>query len=370
MKKWLKDRLDRMRGTGIHAPTVPPMDGTLRPNTLLDAADVVHRVPAPDNLAVSGGRLLFSSGADLFALDPASGAVETVGRYPSPVTALVAEGASIAIGLLDGTLLCIVEGGEARKVNVSGGAGLRCITDLAFTGPGTLAVCLGSARHGADEWKQDLMELGASGRVVQVDISSGNCRDMARNLAFPFGVTPTPAGIVVSESWRHGLVLLASQAGSADNVRHVLSNLPGYPARLRSSADGGYWLTIFAPRNQLTELVLRQRTYRERMMREVAPDYWVAPSLAPAASFMEPLQGGAIRTHGIIKPWAPTRSYGLVVRLDNQFKPVESYHSRADGTHHGIVSVAEFGSSVFVASKGGNALLRLPVAGNKHGAVS
>ena len=33
------------------------------------------------------------------------------------------------------------------------------------------------------------------------------------------------------------------------------------------------------------------------------------------AQFSEPMQLGAIQTMGILKAWAPTRSYGLLVRL-------------------------------------------------------
>ena len=76
------------------------------------------------------------------------------------------------------------------------------------------------------------------------------------------------------------------------------------------------------------------------MMREIAPDYWLAPSLAPRPHFLEPLQGGALRMHSRLKPWAPSRSYGLVVRLDASFRPVDSFHSRADGQRHGVTAVA------------------------------
>jgi hypothetical protein len=62
---------------------------------------------------------------------------------------------------------------------------------------------------------------------------------------------------------------------------------------------------------------------------------------------------------GIHKPWSPSRSYGLVVKLDAQLRPVASLHSRANGRRHGITSVAEVGGRVFAASKGGNAILEI-----------
>jgi hypothetical protein len=141
----------------------------------------------------------------------------------------------------------------------------------------------------------------------------------------------------------------------------VLDKLPGYPARLASDGDGGAWLCLFAPRNRLIEFVLQEDAYRADMMREIARDYWIAPALSSGAAFLEPLQCGGVKTMGIHKPWSPTRSYGLVVRLDRTLRPVSSFHSRANGRRHGITSVVEVDGRVLATSKGGNAILRLPV---------
>ena len=60
-------------------------------------------------------------------------------------------------------------------------------------------------------------------------------------------------------------------------------------------------------------------------------------------------------------PWSPTRSYGLLVRLDRNLRPVASFHSRANGRRHGITSAVERDGHVIVTSKGGNAIPRLAV---------
>ena len=70
---WVRGHIDRFRGRGAFAATVPPMDGALRPNTLLEAATVVARMAAPDNLVLYRGQVLFSSGPVIHALDPATG---------------------------------------------------------------------------------------------------------------------------------------------------------------------------------------------------------------------------------------------------------------------------------------------------------
>ena len=75
------------------------------------------------------------------------------------------------------------------------------------------------------------------------------------------------------------------------------------------------------------ELVLREPEYRHAMMAEVDPRYWIAPALRSGQSFLEPMQGGALKQMGILKPWAPSLSYGLVLRLSPDFIALQSLHS-------------------------------------------
>ncbi len=76
-------------------------------------------------------------------------------------------------------------------------------------------------------------------------------------------------------------------------------------------------------------------------------------------SFREPMQGAHLKTMGIVKPWAPPRSYGLVVRLNADCVPRYSLHSRVDGRNHGVVAAAEVGDALYVLAKGAGRLLRL-----------
>ena len=341
---WVRGRIDRFRGRGAYAATVPPMDGALRPNTRLEEAAVVARIAAPDNLVRYRGQVLFSSGPTIHTLDPATGATTEWRRCSADVTALAVAGDTLAIGLSDGSL--ILSGTTDRTVKTLG----TCITAIAPASADRLIVCIGSAHNPVAEWKRDLLQGGATGSVWALSVADGSLQKLADGLSWPAGAAMAGERVVVVEAWKHRL----AQLGTAP----LITDLPGYPSRL-SPAPDGWWLAVFAPRNQLIELVLREDDYRNRMMREMDPDHWIAPTLSPAADFNEPMQGGAIRTHGIIKPWAPTRSYGLLVRLDADFRPITSYHSRADGRFHGVTSALHSDDRVLVASRGGNAILSL-----------
>ena len=92
-------------------------------------------------------------------------------------------------------------------------------------------------------------------------------------------------------------------------------------------------------------------------MRTLEPALWIRPALKTAGSHLEPLQGGGIKKLGLRKPWAPPRSYGLVLRLDGDCEALYSLHSRVDGKNHGITAAREIGGRLFVVSKGNDRLL-------------
>jgi len=327
--------LDIFRGKAV---TIPPLDGAFRPNTALDDAPVFARLPAPDNLVVWQGRVVASSGPALVA--PGG---EVLQRFGADVTAVAVSATDdLAVGLEDGSL-------TIAGAAVTLPADVGCITALAYGPDGRLWLANGSASLPPSQWAADLMRKNASGSVW---VQDGGWQKVAGGLAWPYGLLPDGAGVTLSECWRHRLV-----RSSGGKPQPVLESLPGYPARLAPAAGGGAWLALFAPRNRLIEFVLQETRYRHAMITEVAPEYWIAPALASGRSFLEPLQCGGIRMLGVHKAWSPTRSYGLVVRLDADLIPQFSLHSRANGSRHGVTSVLDHHGQLYVAAKGGDCIL-------------
>jgi len=333
--------LDIFRGRAI---TIPPMDGAFRPNSALDEIAVFADLPDADNLCRVGDRLLASSGSDLVELredaDP-----QHLESFAAAIAALAAgPDGTLAIALDDGSL---TENGTPVPLP----KGVACITALAYGPDGALWLANGSSRHPVSGWVADLMEKNADGSVWRRMPGAG-FEVMAKNLEWPFGLLPDAKGCLVSESWRHRLVRV-----EGGTVKPVLRHLPGYPARLAPCADSGAWLSIFAPRNRLIEMVLQESHYRFDMMASVPREFWIAPALASGQSFLEPLQCGGIRTMGVHKAWSPSRSCGLAVRLAPDKTPAFSLHSRANGKRHGTCSAIEYNGRALIASRGGNCIL-------------
>lgn len=353
MIRAFRNWMDGLRGAGDHSISVPPMDGALRSNSLLEAADPVLAMPSPANL-VEGH---FSSGAVLYRL--VDGQAVQVETYPAEIAALALRSGALAVALASGEIR--IRGGRHDGKSWAAGQGLaiNCPTALAFADDDTLIVANGSGKHGLAEWRQDLLRRQAAGSVMKLDLRNSQGTLLAKDLAWPYGVLPlADGGVLVSESWKARLVIL--RPGKAPEP--VLTDLPAYPARIVPRADGGAWLTLFAPRRRIVELVMRETDFRETMMAEVAPEYWVSPSIRPMESYYEPLQGGTLKKLALLKPWAPSRSYGLVVELDAEFQPTRSFHSRADGTRHGISSCHEQDGRLLIAATGGDILISLPIA--------
>jgi hypothetical protein len=354
----LRRSVDRIvGGRGEHSITVPVMDGALKPNDRLERAETVAFVEHADNVLPFGDELLCSSGLQVLAIG-ADRSVRASFEAEGAVTCLAADsGGALAVGV-DGKGIRIRGGRhDGAMLNRVGSSALTCPTAAAFLDPDRLVVANGSARFTASQWRHDLLHRGRSGSLLLFDLASGRARTLAENLAFPSGLCAAedePSTLLVSEAWRHRVVRVGVEDGG---TIEALAALPAYPGRIAQSRDGGYWLACFAPRSQLQEFVLREERYRRNMIAEVDPDFWIAPALSSGRSFKEPLQAGGVIRLGVHKPWAPTRSYGLVVRLDSQVQPVWSLHSRANGTRHGMTSVAETETGLLTTSKGNGEVL-------------
>jgi hypothetical protein len=350
---------DRLLGRGSAAITVPVMDGALKANRILDHAEVVAELPGIDDLTSHGGALYASAGNVLYRID--GGVPVEAQRFDAEISAIAARrgaggerlavalaGNSIRVGRFEGARWT-----EVARLEQLAARPLVCVNALAFDGDDAVVFTDGSARNGPADWCRDLMELGCSGRAGRWNWAAGTASEVARGLHFAYGVLPAGNALCVSESWRHRVV----GVGGARDGGALPAELPGYPSRMTAAADGGFWLACFVCRTQLVEFVLREPEYRRRMMTEIDPRYWIAPALSSGHSFLEPLQGAGVKQMGVLKPWAPPRSYGLVLRVGANGQVLGSLHSQVDGRNHGITGLAEHGRRLYVAARGSGRLL-------------
>lgn len=341
-------------------PAIPPLDGPLTPNEALDAATVRGDVDgAVDTCVLPDGTVVVAVGTRVAALDGAR--LRTLAELPGRVTccAPTASG-DVLVGVAalgvwsvrpDGAVLPVAEEAEGRRIGSP--------TALAEGPDGSVVITDGSDTYHED-WVRDLYVRGSSGRLLRVDPGARAVTVLDRGLRYPSGVCYSPAGdaLLVSEAWSH-TVWRYDATGPGARRAPVAANLPGYPGRLVRRGRGGYWLTAFALRTQLVEFVLSQDRYRRTMMDTIDPDLWVRPALRTLNTGLEPLQAGQMKKLGITKPWAPPRSYGLLLQLDDDATVAASWHSRTGARFHGVTGVADTATGALVLAAGPGLLLEV-----------
>ena len=352
----MREFANRFLGRGDATIAVPSFDGVLKPNQKLEEAEILLECAAPEDLATDGRTIYLADGPRLLRLD--GGSATELRVFEKPISALASlPGGELAVAL-GGREVRIFPEPSAAKPRAIFATGLNAVNALAPAPDGMLIATDGSMTRGVDEWAWDLMEHGRSGRILLLDPATGSSKALADGLGYAFGCCATGDGALVGESWRHRLIEVRR-----DGSRNIaLPHLPVYPSRLSPASPDGYWLTAFTARSLLVEFVLRERAFRKRMMAEIEPRYWIVPRLRSGDSFKEPMQGAHIKTMGVVKPWAPPRSYGLVIRLGANGAPLYSLHSRVDGVNHGLVSAIEVNGDLIMIAKGSGRILKLSIA--------
>jgi sugar lactone lactonase YvrE len=346
---------------------IPPLDGALSPNDRLDRCTPIGD-PLPgldDAIADKDGSLLVSAGKRVLRFSGRGFATCSV------VAEFDADASGLAIHPDGRLLVCVAGRGlaaidptqpEPRWLEVVEGRALAGLLSVTAAPDGRIFAVEGSTGRPPEQWRHDLMEKRHNGRLIACGPALDSASTILGDLYYPYGVAiaPDTGRVWFSESWAHRVSRIALPGNGAAHAEILLRNLPGYPARLHPDGHGGFYLGIFARRTHLIEFVLKEDDFREEMMATMPPDYWVAPAYVGGSDCLEPMQIGGVKALGIQKPWAPPRSYGLLVHLDSDGEPVDSIHSRAGGRFHGITGACATPQGVVIAARGMGRLLLEP----------
>ena len=98
---------------------------------------------------------------------------------------------------------------------------------------------------------------------------------------------------------------------------------------------------------------------QEWMKAKIEPRHWIAPRANPEFSHDFPIELGATRLYGEVKPWAPSFSYGLLIETDAVLMPTGSAQSRANGQRHAISDIAVWNGDLITVSRASGEILNL-----------
>ncbi|MDC3108313.1 hypothetical protein OA416_03875 [Paracoccaceae bacterium] len=353
MFNFLKDRIDYLFGRGKHSIFVPVMDGALKPNEYLDSIKIIHKQEDVDNLTLNKGTTFFSAKSSVFSISNSEKPKKVI-SFSDEITAMAvnASGSKLAVSLNDDNIIILV----LKTLKEVYRFQEKCVTSMCFNND-ALIFTTGSQKFSTAQWQHDLLSNGCSGTVCVNELNGSKKRVLIKELSWPTGITFTgETTFCISEAWMHRISFyeLGADQTSASKLDKEISKLPAYPGKSFFNISNQELLVcFFAPRNQLVEFILTEEEYKTRMMAEIDPSLWVAPTYRSGKHIREPLQQSGIKTMGYLKPWAPAFSYGLVVRFDGDLKPLASYHSRTNGNFHGTTSViVDKGQNILVTSRG------------------
>jgi hypothetical protein len=306
------------------------------------------RVHAPDALCVGAdGRLFVSSGANVLMLSAWGASLQLYASFSAPVTALAASPSGrIAVAWRGGLAVC-----DRAGQRLDGWQAPHCPVSAAlFLSEDELALADPGYRDDEPMLPLATWDETARGAVVCVR-ASGEPRTLASGLACPMGLALDPQrGLVAAEFERARLV------DSTGLVRRA--GYPGYLGRV-SRTERGYLLACLSRRDPLIEFLKTERAFVADMKASVPPSHWIAPRLDPGFRHDFPIELGATRLFGEIKPWAPSFSYGLLLELDGDFTPLGSWQSRAHGRRHAISDAVAWNGDIFAVSRASGELLNL-----------
>lgn len=332
-------------------PPAMTLEGVLGPNGRLDEAKGL-RVDAPEALAISAdGRLLFSSGGRVMTLRDWQGEHEIWASFDAPVTALCcSRGGLVAVGLESGAVAVLDAGGKPVEGWALPAGRVATVVDCIFRADDELLLVDCGYEGGADLLARATWDDEGRGQLVSLR-RSGEMRVVLPDLHAPMGVCLDADG--------NALVSLLERASIIDATgKTVQSGYPGYLGRLRHTQNG-YALACLSRRDPLIEFLRTEQAFVAEMKTKIAPHHWIAPRVNPEFSHDLPIELGATRLFGEVKPWAPSFSYGLLIQMDEKLMPVGSAQSRANGQRHAICDVAVWKGDLVAISKASGEILNL-----------
>ena len=330
-------------------PPAMTLEGILGPNRRLDEAAAIP-AERPDALTVtSDNKLLFSSGHSVYSMARWGEPPQPWGRFEHAVSALAASpGGLVAIGLSGGGISVHDSSGGPIDWTIPVSSG--CVPDCLFLSEDELAV----VNHGYAP-EQDVLSIAPwddaqRGSVTAIG-RNGTARPLAQDMHCPMGICRDGNGdLIVTE------LETARAIDLSGKVRR--SGFPGYVGRVRVTT-GGYLLACLARRDPLIEFLKTEKEFVAAMKATIEPRHWISPRTNPEFSHDFPIELGATRLFGQVKPWAPSFSYGLLIMLDESLMPSGSAQSRANGRRHAISDATVWNGDVIAVSKASGEILNL-----------
>lgn len=218
-------------------------------------------LPNGDVLVGSHDGTLWRHGAQITAVT--RDLVRPLGMHGLP------DGRVVIADALMGLVAVDVDSGAVDVLTTTcGGAPLVFTDDVEVAADGTIWFTDATQRFEQPEWKLDIIESSATGRLCSYNLGDADATERLSELAFANGVAVDPAGafVLVNETSRYRVrrLWLTGPKSGTDDV--LVDDLPGFPDGL-SSGDGVFWIAIASPRNPTIDALAGHPWLRKVLVR-------------------------------------------------------------------------------------------------------
>lgn len=242
-------------------------------------------------------------GGALIRIDPAEGEVEEIAHTGGRILgfALAPDGSIIAADAFRG-LIAIRAGEVELLADAIDDDPLRFVDALAIASDGEILFTDASTRFGPQEHGDlmypsvlEMLEQGASGRVLSFQPSTGQVTLIAQGLSFANGIvlSDDEQSLFVVETGRYRVWCIPRGARGLDlradpgEASVLLDNLPGYPDNLTRGSEGRIWLGFIKPRSALVDLMADKPWLRRVVVRLPQALWPVPPAYGHVIAFNE-----------------------------------------------------------------------------------
>ena len=236
-------------------------------------------------------------------------------------------------------LLSVGPGGEVQvRVSEVDGVPLRFSNDLDIAADGRIYFS-DSSSFSQPQYMLDAFEARPHGRLIRYDPATDQATVLLDGLYFANGVALSRDEdfVLVNETWRYRTIRLWLSGPRAGQHDVFIDNLPGFPDGIATDEQGDFWLAL--------------PTLRNAVLDRIHPYPWLKSLIARLPAGWQPL---------------PER-YGLVARLDQQGRVLESLHDPGGEQVFEITSVQPVGGTLYLGTLHNQWIARLPIGTPQDG---
>ncbi len=256
-------------------PAPPELTGRYQQNSLLSTTERLSLGEgfAPEGIVVDSQNRIYSGFDDgrIIRLQPDGTQPETFANTRGRLLGMTfdKDGKLIVADANQGLLSIAADGSISTLATQSDGVPFRCTNVVDIANDGRIYFSDASNKFPLSNYKADLIEHGANGRLLSYDPNTKTTTTLLKGLSFANGVAVSPdqSFVLVVETGKyriHRYWLAGPKQGQSDIF---IDNLPGFPDGLSSNRRDKFWLALVTPRDKTLDTLLPYPSLRKVILR-------------------------------------------------------------------------------------------------------